>query len=795
MIPAALCVRAAALALLAASPAAVAGPGGAPRLRLDAAVPAGLGANIHFTDPRTGEMRMLADGGFRWVRMDFDWNAIETERGKYDFRAYDRLMAALQRHGIRPILILDYVHRLYDDAQSPHTPEGRAAMAAWAAASAVHFRGRGVLWEMYNEPNISPFWRPRPSVDDYVKLATAVGEAIRKAAPNEAYIGPATSTIDYGFLEACFRGGLLKYWDAVSVHPYRQAPPETAAADYRRLRLLIERYAPKGKHIPVLSGEWGYSSAWRGMDAERQGLMLPRQWLTNLANDVGVSIWYDWHDDGPDPKEPEHHFGTTYYPYHEGRDPVYDPKPAYIAAQALTTALRGYRFHARLMTGRAEDHVLLFARGDDVKLAAWTVDRGGAEARIPASPGRFGVVGHLGEALPSVVAGDDGLALPLTEAPRYLTPEEPNALLRVAAGWERLPLEALTTRDRYVPTARIRNPLDRAIVVRAADTSRRIRPGATAVLALPPVAVGRGLTPMSVRAELEVEGMGRLAQGTYVAHRQPLAATILPAAGALGRVRIQNPTGLPLRGSVELRVRQGSETEARSAPLRLSSGAREVIVELPLSGEPADAYSASAEVRAEDGKALLREGPRTFRHTDHFSRYGQGSPVSAYAVVAEGDSKVTSEQALSVAQPSDGPATPRGGSLRLDYRFTPGWKYLCIKPTSAPLVPIPGRPAGFGLWVHGDGRGNLARLRVTDSTGQTFQPDGGAITWRGWRYVEFRLDGSQGGHWGGAEDGVIHYPLRWETLFLLDSAGGSASEGTVYVAAPTLIYDGDPAAR
>ena len=37
-------------------------------------------------------------------------------------------------------------------------------------------------------------------------------------------------------------------------------------------------------------------------------------------------FWYDWHDDGPDPKEPEHHFGMVAYPYHEGRNPVYDPK-------------------------------------------------------------------------------------------------------------------------------------------------------------------------------------------------------------------------------------------------------------------------------------------------------------------------------------------------------------------------------------------------------------------------------------------------------------------------------------
>ena len=46
------------------------------------AVPAGLGVNIHFTDAKPGEMKMIADGGFRWVRMDLGWAHTERELGK-----------------------------------------------------------------------------------------------------------------------------------------------------------------------------------------------------------------------------------------------------------------------------------------------------------------------------------------------------------------------------------------------------------------------------------------------------------------------------------------------------------------------------------------------------------------------------------------------------------------------------------------------------------------------------------------------------------------------------------------
>ena len=216
--------------------------------------------NIHFTDPRPGEMAMIAAAGIRWVRMDFIWEATERKKGEYDFSGYERLLAALDAHGIRALFILDYGNPLYDGGLSPHTDQGRRAFARWAAAAARRFRGRGILWETWNEPNIG-FWKPKPNAADYAKLALATAKAIRGAAPGEVLIGPATSELDTTFLEACFKAGLLEYWDAVSVHPYRQKPPETAGDEYSALSRLIDRYAPKGKRVPVLSGEWGYSVA------------------------------------------------------------------------------------------------------------------------------------------------------------------------------------------------------------------------------------------------------------------------------------------------------------------------------------------------------------------------------------------------------------------------------------------------------------------------------------------------------------------------------------------------------
>jgi hypothetical protein len=278
-------------------------------------------------------------------------------------------------------------------------------------------------------------------VAPYVKLALAASKAIQQAAPDETIIGPALAGVDLGWLEFCFKGGLLDYWSGVSVHPYRGTAPESASADFLALAAMIGRYS-KGRKIPIIASECGYSTnvqaqalpnSWTGLTEETQGKFLVRQWLANLASGIPLSLWYDWHDDGPDPHNYEHHMGIVRYPYDKSHDPVYSPKPAYSAAQTLTTQLEGYRFKKRLSVGGSNDYALMFSRGDAVRLVVWTAAPAPHPLVIPASPGRFLVTGHAGGKLPSLTAGKDGLSVLVTDAPQYLEAEKPDPLWRAAA--------------------------------------------------------------------------------------------------------------------------------------------------------------------------------------------------------------------------------------------------------------------------------------------------------------------------------------------------------------------------
>ncbi len=377
-------------------------------------VPLQFGVNIHFVEPREKDIQMIADAGFRFIRIDFTWSGVEREKGKYNFSGYDRLLSSLARRKIRPLFILDYGNRLYDEGSAPRTKEGRAAFCKFAAAAARHFAGKGVLWEIWNEPNLDQFWKPTANVENYCALAVAVCKALREVDSKCTIVAPATSQIDIKFIEKVFQTGILQWLDGVTVHPYRMNEPESVTPEYQRLRKLIDKYAPpEKKGLPILSGEWGYSLWHYGgvpFSPEKQASYLARQFLVNLMCDVRLSIWYDWHDDGPDPKNTEHNFGIVTY--------AYEPKRSYLTAKTLLHTLKGMAFVQRIAVESPTDYALLFSDGKRETIAVWTT---GESHRIllPVKGNRVRIVSMTGEK-GEVEVRDGHLEIEASQDPQYV---------------------------------------------------------------------------------------------------------------------------------------------------------------------------------------------------------------------------------------------------------------------------------------------------------------------------------------------------------------------------------------
>lgn len=342
----------------------------------------GVGVNIHFTRGNTQSLDLMAAAGIRLVRTDFLWVTTEASKGVYDWSAYDELVGNLESRGLQPFFILDYSNLLYEQTRvswtgayptgtyvsAPQHPVSVAAYSAWAKAAAAHFAGHNVIWEIWNEPNITTFWKPLPNAAAYSTLANSACNAIKSADPSAMVVGPASSGTPVDYLTTVLSSGLLNCIDAVSIHPYRTTAPETAESDFATVASLITQYAPAARaaQIQIISGEWGYYTASNGgVSTSTQASYVVRQQLFNSLSGVNMSIWYDWMNDGTDSTNPEHNFGLV--------NADLSAKPAYTALQNMTQQLAGYSLRLRLSTGNTQDYVLAFVNASgQVKLAYWS---------------------------------------------------------------------------------------------------------------------------------------------------------------------------------------------------------------------------------------------------------------------------------------------------------------------------------------------------------------------------------------------------------------------------------------
>lgn len=762
------------LSLVTLSTLILAAPHGVPQPE----VPLPFGANIHFTQAPEQELNLLAEGGFSVVRMDLFWHDVEKQKGVYDFSQYDVLVRDMTERGIRLLFILDYGNSLYDDGAAPRTEEGRAAFARFAAAAAKRYAGKGILWEIWNEPNIYPFWRPKPDVEDYAKLALAVIDAVRKADRKAFIVAPASSGFPWDFLETLGQRGVLQKLDAVTVHPYRQQNPETVQADYRRLRLLLDHYSPN-KYLPILSGEWGYSDIWQNMDMQKQARYLVRQWLTNLANDVFLSIWYDWKNDGEDPKEPEHHFGTVYHNL--------KLKPAYVAAKTLTSTLRGYRYLRRIDMPNPNDYLLLFQKGRELALAAWTTDSPHPiTLRLPSM--RVVLVDMMGKRR-AVDVGRDPLVLNLSEDPQYLL-LPPHEELEFVGTWAP-EYQVSTVRAGASQVLRIvvhnvaRIPMNGKLRLKVGDqvvgeTRVSVRGGERSVALLPVRVTERGANSMRATVELIANQKAEVLQTAtvWLCVANSLSVQVLPPVQRQVMVVVHNPSGEAFQGSLQIKSGQ----QQAVATLDLTKGQREAIATVRMPVELPGTVPLSLEILDSSGTAVARYEPVIWTPTGSFDK------ADGWRAWVDGDAKVSATVQVTLAEAPEPTPTGLRTAIRMDYRFAPGWRFACVN-LPQPHVSIEGKPKAVGMWVYGDGSGNMLRCRITDSTGQTFQPDYGHITWKGWRFVTMRLDGGFPGFWGGAKDGVVHYPIRWEAVVLVDSNQQSADKDwSIYIAGIALQY-------
>jgi hypothetical protein len=270
--------------------------------------------------------------GIRWIRFDVAWSSIEATQGTYDWSVTDRVVDAARARGLSILGIVDTTPEwarlpgATDDDFS--LPADVGAFGDFAGRAAQRYRDRISTWEVWNEPNITPFAAPRPSVQRYSAMLSAASRAIRSSGPPGVRIVTAglSPAVDKGgdiapttFLDELYRVGDKRDWDAVGTHPYSYPylPLDggsrrfNAFAQLTRLYATMQRNGDGGKQLWIT--EYGAPTGGSSEQRVSQQFQADSLWSAIMyarrAMHFGPFFVYSLRDAGTDNSDVEDNFG------------------------------------------------------------------------------------------------------------------------------------------------------------------------------------------------------------------------------------------------------------------------------------------------------------------------------------------------------------------------------------------------------------------------------------------------------------------------------------------------------
>lgn len=321
--------------------------------------------------------------GINIVRRDLSWSKIE-KNGAFNFADFNVVLEKLRLKGMSVLWILDYGHPDHG-GKTPASDADKTAFANFARAAALNFKGKNVVgFEIWNEPNGSHFW-PNQDPLDYLKLYTKAALAIREVDPAIKIITGGTAGVDINYSMQFAANVNPSLVDAVAIHPYTRPGPESFSNGYQPLRKTM---ASRGLNKPIWVTEWGYSS-YGDFDASvygngfaaparnRQGMLVLRKVLSQMAMNMPFMTIYALTDYGVDPVNREANFGIM---AQDASD-----KPAIVGLRSLYAAQNGRTFKGYLTDVPPGLHTVRWDGASDKVFAIWTDQDAQAsmEVRIP----------------------------------------------------------------------------------------------------------------------------------------------------------------------------------------------------------------------------------------------------------------------------------------------------------------------------------------------------------------------------------------------------------------------------
>lgn len=263
----------------------------------DVAPPA-LGACAHvatadFAD-RARVFAMMRKAGLRCVRFDLGWRICQPKAGApLDFSRYDRIFEAAETEGVAVLPILNWIPS-WAKPITEHLNEWRA----FVRTAAERYQRRVVGWEVWNEPNLRP-WYPHGDVSVYVAMLRAANEEIRAVDPSVPICSGGLAGADSNYLESLYAAGGKDLFDVFAVHPYCHPDPPEFFLDEAlgRMRRIMASHGDAEKPIWITEMGWSTYKAnvpeqdllLAGLKVARPDLARWRVGCVGISDDTGAA--------------------------------------------------------------------------------------------------------------------------------------------------------------------------------------------------------------------------------------------------------------------------------------------------------------------------------------------------------------------------------------------------------------------------------------------------------------------------------------------------------------------------
>lgn len=214
------------------------------------------------------DMEFLKKAGVNLLRISFGWDSIEEEKGKFNWMFWDDFVKmAVDDYGITLVPYVCYMPQWNSTGEKDtmnfwsYPPKDYDAFGEFMTRLVNRYKSRIKSWELWNEPDISAYWRGTP--EEFARLVKVGSRAVRQADP-KAIVVLGGLAINPGFFRQLFRDyDISPYVDVVNMHNYYETwsnNPIERLPDYiNELYEIVMRY---GNKQSFWLAEVGYST-WR----------------------------------------------------------------------------------------------------------------------------------------------------------------------------------------------------------------------------------------------------------------------------------------------------------------------------------------------------------------------------------------------------------------------------------------------------------------------------------------------------------------------------------------------------